>query len=488
MKSSELLERTQKRLNIRLSEHLEKGINLLLSIIDSNSNLNDDIYEMRGKYFEIKHDSENGNISYEEKINYSSKIRVGLLNIIDNLTINDFSEESEFWSEEEKSILINSMVNRKSDLRKSFSTLPGEQTIELSPIKTETTQKPTIPQTFTIDDLELIKAKHAKLLTYYSVVYRDISALVFRRSTENERITQIVNDFNANIDTLQEFKDLLIELKSKERELNELDKREYYNVLLRRMVDFKSRLKADSIQEVKNKLPELKEIKLEIQNENSPDSTDPDPQITTSPEQDHTISAAQQATDDLLTNILFLSANPKNTSQLRLGEELRKIKDSLAASTYRNKFSLVSESAIRVPTMTKAFQQQRPEIVHFAGHGIGEEGIIVENDVGDIVKFPTSGLDLLFKLFSKQVKCVVLNACYSKEQAEVISQHGIYVIGMNKAIGDKAALDFSVGFYQSLGEGNSFQFAYNMAMVNNSVNKRDAETPELWYNGKLISQ
>ncbi len=204
------------------------------------------------------------------------------------------------------------------------------------------------------------------------------------------------------------------------------------------------------------------------------------------PEQGNPVADALNSATDQLTNILFLSANPKNTSQLRLGEELRKIKDSLAASTYRHKFSLSSESAVRVPTITKALQSQRPEIVHFAGHGIGEEGLIVENDLGDIVKFPTAGLDRLFKRFAEHLQCVVMNACYSKEQAEVISKHGIYVVGMNKAIGDKAALDFSVGFYQSLGEGNDYEFAFDMAMVNNSVNRKDVETPELWLNGKVV--
>lgn len=204
------------------------------------------------------------------------------------------------------------------------------------------------------------------------------------------------------------------------------------------------------------------------------------------PEQGNAVADAVNSSVDKITNILFLSANPKNTSQLRLGEELRKIKDSLAASTYRHKFSLTSETAVRVPTITKALQSLRPEIVHFAGHGVGENGIIVENDLGNIVKFPTTGLDLLFKRFAEHLQCVVLNACYSKEQAEVISKHGIYVVGMNKAIGDKAALDFSVGFYQSLGEGNSIEFAFDMAMVNNSVNLKDAETPELWQNGKII--
>jgi len=207
------------------------------------------------------------------------------------------------------------------------------------------------------------------------------------------------------------------------------------------------------------------------------------------PEQGNSVIAATgKAPSNQLTKILFLSANPKNTSQLRLGEELRKIKDSLSSSTYRHKFSLSSETAVRIPTITKAFQSQQPDIVHFAGHGIGEKGIIVENDLGDIVKFPTVGLDRLFKRFSDHVQCVVLNACYSKEQAEVISKHNTYVIGMNKAIGDKAALDFSVGFYQSLGEGNSYEFAFDMAMVNNSVNLKDAETPELWLNGEIIMQ
>ena len=57
---------------------------------------------------------------------------------------------------------------------------------------------------------------------------------------------------------------------------------------------------------------------------------------------------------------------------------------------------------------------------------------------------------------------------------------------MNKARGDKAAIDFAVGFYQSLGEGEDYEFAFDMAMVNNSVNLDDASTPEIWKNGKKL--
>ncbi len=54
----------------------------------------------------------------------------------------------------------------------------------------------------------------------------------------------------------------------------------------------------------------------------------------------------------------------------------------------------------------------------------------------------------------------LLNACYSQRQAEGIAQHIPYVIGMKKTIGDRAAIEFAVGFYDALGAGKSYEIAY----------------------------
>lgn len=192
------------------------------------------------------------------------------------------------------------------------------------------------------------------------------------------------------------------------------------------------------------------------------------------------------AADSGVRKILFLSANPKDQANLRLGEELRKIKDGLRAATQRDDFYLESESAVKIPTITLAMQRHKPEFVHFSGHGYGEDGLVVEDDAGQTILFPTVGLDRMFKLFQKNVKCVVLNACYAVEQAKVISKHDIYVVGMNKDISDKAAIDFSVGFYQSIGEGNDPEYAFQIALINVSANLRDADAPELWFSGEKI--
>ncbi len=37
-----------------------------------------------------------------------------------------------------------------------------------------------------------------------------------------------------------------------------------------------------------------------------------------------------------------------------------------------------------------------------------------------------------------------------------------YVIGMNKEIGDKAAIKFATGFYSAIGAGESVDFAYKL--------------------------
>jgi len=66
-------------------------------------------------------------------------------------------------------------------------------------------------------------------------------------------------------------------------------------------------------------------------------------------------------------------------------------------------------------------------------------------------------------LFSDKVECVVLNACYSEVQAKAISEYIPFVIGMKKAIGDSAAIEFAVAFYDALGAGRTIDFSYKLA-------------------------
>ena len=158
--------------------------------------------------------------------------------------------------------------------------------------------------------------------------------------------------------------------------------------------------------------------------------------------------------------ILILSANPKGTTQLRLGEEIREIKEGLRRAKRRERFVIESEEAVRYRDIRRSLLEHEPQILHFSGHGAGEEGLVFEDETGQEKLVDAEALAELFDLFADQLECVVLNACYSELQARAIAQHIPYVVGMKKAIGDKAAIEFSVGFYDALGAGRDYVFAH----------------------------
>ena len=160
------------------------------------------------------------------------------------------------------------------------------------------------------------------------------------------------------------------------------------------------------------------------------------------------------------TTILFLAANPGNTTRLRLGAEVTAIRAGLAQSTYRDHFAFEQIWATTPQAMQSAILKVRPQIVHFSGHGSDQDVLLLENDSGQSKLVAAQALSGLFELFADCVECVVLNACYSEVQASAIAQHIPFTIGMNQAIGDRAATQFSVGFYTALGEGETIPFAF----------------------------
>jgi hypothetical protein len=158
--------------------------------------------------------------------------------------------------------------------------------------------------------------------------------------------------------------------------------------------------------------------------------------------------------------ILILTANPKNTDKLRLDEEVREIQAGLERARKRDRFEIVTRWALRVDDLRRALLDHEPQIVHFSGHGGGKHGLALENSSGQMQLVSTESLARLFNLFKDKIECVVFNACYSEAQAEAIHQHINCVVGMNKAFGDRAAIEFAVGFYDALGAGKSYEVAY----------------------------
>jgi hypothetical protein len=173
--------------------------------------------------------------------------------------------------------------------------------------------------------------------------------------------------------------------------------------------------------------------------------------------------------------ILFLAVNPIGTSNMRLGKEAREIEERLKRSKLRDDFEFESKWAVRPNDLLSYILEIKPDIVHFSGHGSEDQGLIFEDN--NEKKFPISpeAINKLFALAVKRapMKCVLLNACYSAEQAKGIAKSIDYVIGMTNAIWDKSAIAFSTGFYDSLGTGDSVDIAYETGVLSIELNGFD---------------
>lgn len=158
--------------------------------------------------------------------------------------------------------------------------------------------------------------------------------------------------------------------------------------------------------------------------------------------------------------ILLFESSPINLTHLRLDEEERTIDEALRHASQRDRFDLKLRHAARTRDLQISMLETKPSIVHFCGHGTGEEGLVFQDEAGRAKLVSTVALASLFELFDQSVECVVLNACFAEVQANAISKHIRYVIGTHKAIGDQAAIEFSRGFYQALGAGESIERAF----------------------------
>ncbi len=181
-----------------------------------------------------------------------------------------------------------------------------------------------------------------------------------------------------------------------------------------------------------------------------------------------------------MKKILILTANPKDTEKLRLDEEVREIQEGLQRSRRRDQFEIIARWAVRTEDLRRALLDHEPQIVHFSGHGAGERGLVLENNAGRMQPVTGQALARLFKLFNDRIECVLLNACYSATQARSIHQHIDCVIGMGQAIGDRAAIEFAMGFYDGLGAGRTYPEAFEFGLSGIDLEGLpDIATPQL---------
>jgi hypothetical protein len=200
------------------------------------------------------------------------------------------------------------------------------------------------------------------------------------------------------------------------------------------------------------------------------------------------LSSAVRMNNRIIT-MLYIAASPKDAGHLQTENEFAAIKRSLDASFGRQNFKLPNPMfATTIEEMVNSINSIGPNIIHFSGHA-GKRGIILSNRNNAAEVIPIKILDDLFGTFDKTIRCVFLNACYSAKQAEAISKHADYVIGMNQPVGDTTAMLFSESFYQSIFNGASpdYEKSFKQAKIQLQFRRyAESKIPEIWKAGTRL--
>lgn len=184
--------------------------------------------------------------------------------------------------------------------------------------------------------------------------------------------------------------------------------------------------------------------------------------------------------------VLFLASNPADQQQLRLDEEARSITEMVRKSKHRDSVYFETRWAVQPMDVLQAINELNPTIVHFSGHGSNADEIIFQDQEGNAKVVSSSAIVQTMMASSINMRLVFFNTCYSFNQAKAVTQHIEAAIGMNKSIGDKAAIVFSSQFYSAIGFGLSIQKAFDQAKALVMMEGLGEEsTPELFIQDDL---
>jgi Effector-associated domain 11/CHAT domain len=162
--------------------------------------------------------------------------------------------------------------------------------------------------------------------------------------------------------------------------------------------------------------------------------------------------------------ILFASANPIDTIHLHNGKEWDTLQEEMernpAGYTVLNPLGAANRDSLKNAILT-----HKPTVLHLSGHGLAE-GIILENlQSGTAVPVQLDGI-LSLPEIAASLRCVILNACYSHDQALKLkdlvenTHAATCFIAYAQEIEDTDAILFTQGFYMALANNMSFQSAY----------------------------
>ncbi|MDP9458954.1 MAG: CHAT domain-containing protein [Actinomycetota bacterium] len=161
--------------------------------------------------------------------------------------------------------------------------------------------------------------------------------------------------------------------------------------------------------------------------------------------------------------ILYLTAT--SHGDLRVDEEMRRVKAAVQAATHRDLVKIEHRPAATTSDLLDGLTRFKPHVVHFSGHA-GQDVLVF--DTGSDTHGPgqrvTAGaFQRAMSAVDEPPTLVVLNACKSEGHLAGLLEGVPLAIGMADSVGDRDAMAFAARFYSAVAEGQSVESSWKLA-------------------------
>lgn len=182
---------------------------------------------------------------------------------------------------------------------------------------------------------------------------------------------------------------------------------------------------------------------------------------------DQTTRGSGHRQDDRV-RVLILTSQPDRMSakspkfpRLRLEDEGREIQLALRSGVFGRQFEVTYLPAVQAEDLSWALLEYEPDLLHFSGHGY-RGAILLRRPDGSAWPITGEVLARHLKIFkSTRLRCVILNACETSHEAEMVAREVGAVVARSGSVRDQAALVFSKYFYEGLGYGKTLREAFD---------------------------
>jgi hypothetical protein len=186
-----------------------------------------------------------------------------------------------------------------------------------------------------------------------------------------------------------------------------------------------------------------------------------------------------------MPKLLTLLSNPDTDVKLRMDREVKTIMSCINQKVAHD-FDCKAYSAINIEELAGLVLKERPEIIHFCGHG-SKKTLTFEDSQGNGTSIGSDALCDIFSEVSEDVTLLILNACDSGLLAKRLSSYIPFTVGFPGKVADQVSESFSRSFYESLSGGLSVPAAFKVARATISHRVTSSKLPKLFQNKRLAN-